>query len=848
LVAVTTISLSSVLAAVFCAIAADVCPRASKEMPQTTAPLTDAKDIFASLLVENSNRDATSFPDRVGEGRAIISSYRASDLLYEAPYRVRICPMDGLRGLIAADRPPMFHKLRRIHRVRHGKGRVMGKADFGRRRFLGASVAIAALAAGPLARAAEKARRLAGRWPAIAAPQPPRISHPIVQLGRKRDDVYSWMKFIPAKGERTRSNLPKPVAAMLAAESGYAEAMLEPLADLRAELAAAMLARSAGAIAALPFERDGWTYSSAIPPGAVHAVYSRRKGDGAEEMLLDEATRAAGLPYFRSTGHQPSPNHRWFVWAEDVIGNDRHRICIRDNRDGSVRTLVDKDAYGYGGLVFGPSSEWVFWIWRDARNRPTRLYRTAVDGRATELVYEEHDPAIFMGIRRTAADGFVALTLSGPDTAEVRLIRAGTESAEPVVVWPRRVGVLYDIDEWNGDLVATTDADDAFDGKLLRLDAGDFRIKSVLVPHRPGTPILSVHPFARGLVRLERIDGQHSVAILRADGSESRVAFPDPAYAIEVPAEQSYGAADVLIVHESPKSPRRWIKVGLSDGRQTVVQQQAVAHFDPDDYEVERLFAPAPDGEMVPITLLSRRGAPKDGSTPLLQYGYGAYGVPSDPEFSIPALALVDRGWRYAIAHVRGGSEKGRRWFLGGRKFTKRNSFTDFVASAEYLGREGYTAPGRVVAFGLSAGGLLVGASMNIAPTLWGGVIAKVPFVDMLNTMSDASHPLVPLFRPDWGDPLADPAAYDYIASISPYENVRAAAYPPLLCTAGLKDDRVSYWEPAKLVAEVRYRSTSGNPAMLLTNMDSGHQGSGDLKSEYAEAALFWAFAMRCVA
>lgn len=223
----------------------------------------------------------------------------------------------------------------------------------------------------------------------------------------------------------------------------------------------------------------------------------------------------------------------------------------------------------------------------------------------------------------------------------------------------------------------------------------------------------------------------------------------------------------------------------------------------------------------------------KDGRAPLLQYGYGAYGINSDPLFSIPALALADKGWRYAIAHVRGGSEKGRRWFLGGRKFTKRNSFTDFVACAEYLAAEGYTAKGKVVAYGLSAEGLLVGASMNIAPTLWGGVIAKVPFVDMLNTISDAAHPLVPLFRPDWGDPLAEERAYDYIASLSPYENVRAAPYPPLLCTTGLKDDRVAYWEPPKLVATVRHKSTSGNPAMLLTDMDSGHQGSGDLKSEY---------------
>lgn len=715
----------------------------------------------------------------------------------------------------------------------------------GRRAFMG-SAAMAALVLGNRAAWALD-QGGAGRWPKIAPPQSPRISHVIDQLGRQRDDAYSWMKFIPATGERTRDNLPDAVGAMLKAENAYADAILAPLAGERAKLLDAMLARASGDTAAPALEKDGWDYGSARPAGAAHAIYTRSKKGGKPEQLVDEAVRAKGQPYFRSTGHQPSPDHRYFAWAEDVIGNDRHRIVIRDNQSGVVRTIVDKDAYGYGGLVFAPSSRWLFWIWRDARNRPTRLYRTSVDGKVTDLVYEEKDPAIFMQVKRTAADGFIALTLAGPEIAEVRLVSATDETAAPAIVWPRKAGVLYDIDEWNGGLIALTDADDAFDMALLRLDPKSFRTLATLVPHRAGTPILQILPFKQALVRLERVDGLHRLVILRPDGSERTVAFDDPAYAIELPLEQSYGASSVMIVHQSPKSPRRWIRVDLVSGEQSVVQQQAVANFDPDDYEVERLFAPAPDGEMVPITLLSRRGAPKDGKAPLLQYGYGSYGVPSDPEFSIPALALVDRGWRYAIAHVRGGSEKGRRWFLGGRKFTKRNSFTDFIACAEHLAAEGYTAKGKVVAYGLSAGGLLVGASMNIAPTLWGGVIAQVPFVDMLNTMSDGAHPLVPLFRPDWGDPLADPKAYDYIASISPYENVRAAAYPPLLCTAGLKDDRVAYWEPAKLVAEVRRRSTSGNPALLHTDMDSGHQGSADLKSEYQQKALFWAFAMRCV-
>lgn len=715
----------------------------------------------------------------------------------------------------------------------------------GRRAFM-SSAAIAAILLGNRAAWALD-QGGTGLWPKVAPPQSPRISRVIDQLGRQRDDAYSWMKFIPASGERSRDNLPEAVGTMLKAENDYADAILAPLAGERAKLLDAMLARASSDVAAPALEKDGWDYESARPAGAAHAIYARSRKGGKPEQLVDEAARAKGQPYFRSTGHQPSPDHRYFAWAEDVIGNDRHRIVIRDNASGAVRTIVDKDAYGYGGLVFAPSSRWLFWIWRDARNRPTRLYRTSVDGKVTDLVYEEKDPAIFMQVKRTAADGFVALTLAGPETAEVRLVPAADETGVPVVVWPRKTGVLYEIDEWNGGLIALTDADDAFDMALLRLDPKSFRTLATLVPHRAGTPILQILPFGAALVRLERVDGLHRLVILHPNGSERVIAFDDPAYAIELPHEQSYDAASVMIVHQSPKSPRRWISVDLANGKQSVVQQQAVANFDPDDYEVERLLAPAPDGEMVPITLLSRRGAPKDGKAPLLQYGYGSYGVPSDPEFSIPALALVDRGWRFAIAHVRGGSEKGRRWFLGGRKFTKRNSFTDFIACAEYLAGEGYTAKGKVVAYGLSAGGLLVGASMNIAPTLWGGVIAQVPFVDMLNTMSDGAHPLVPLFRPDWGDPLADPKAYDYIASISPYENVQAAAYPPLLCTAGLKDDRVAYWEPAKLVAEVRRRSTSGNPALLHTDMDSGHQGSADLKSEYQQKALFWAFAMRCV-
>lgn len=716
---------------------------------------------------------------------------------------------------------------------------MASRAGFSRRTLL-QTIALSALAG--CAGGAGAGSGLSPASGGIAPPVAPRIPFPIEQLGRTRNDYYRWMKYIPETGTREMATLPEMIRAHLEAEAAYAEAVLAPARRLQPEIAAQMLARVPGNDTPPVIPLGGWAYASHYPEGTAHAVYTRAPlaEPGAAEVLLDEGERAAGAAYYRTTGHQPSPDHRYYAWAEDVIGNDRHRICIRDMEGGLVRVLVDEDAYGYGGLVFSPSSRFLFWIWRDARNRPTRVYRTPVGGGAAELVYEEADPAIFMQIKRTAAGGYVAITMSGPDTSEVWLVSAEDETGAPQLVFPRRDKVRYEVDEWAGRLVVLTD-EDALDNKLLVL-APDVAPET-LVAHRAGSQILEVFPFENGLLRLERQDGLHQLILLRADGSEHVIGFDEAAYAVSVPAGQDYAAARCRITFQSPRLPVQWMDVDLATGALSLVQKAGRAGYDPGDYVVERIFAAAPDGAQVPVTLLSRRGTPRDGAPPCLLYGYGAYGISSEPEFSVPALTLVDRGWTYAIAHVRGGSERGRQWFLDGRRLSKRNSFIDFVACAEHLCDLGVTRRGAVVAYGLSAGGLLVAGAMNEAPDMWAGVIAQVPFVDMLNTMSDADHPLVPLFRPDWGDPLADPAAYDYMFSISPYENVQATAYPPLLCTSGLKDDRVGYWEAAKLVAEVRHTSTGNAPAILVLDAEAGHQSSGGREAEFREMSLFWAFA-----
>ena len=684
---------------------------------------------------------------------------------------------------------------------------------------------------------------------AIQPPTPPRISFPIEQLGRHRNDPYHWMKYVPARGTRSVDNIPPMLRDHLVKENRYAEYMLRDVRGTQTEIHDQIMARLPVNQAAPPLKKGRWAYYDYYPADSAHVIYARKKsGEDAEEILLDEEKRAADHKYYRTTAHQPSPDHRYFTWAEDIKGNDRHRICVRDNVTGKTEIVVPSDAYGYGAVVFSPSSEWLYWIWRDARNRPTRVYRTSPETKDTILVYEEKDPAIFISIGRTAANGYIKIILAGPDTSEVHLISALDEARRPQILYPRKNGIYYEIEEWDSKLLLLTNANGAIDKKLLEISKDNLEIIDVLIANRSGREILSVVPFAKTLVRLERANGLHQLVLRQYDGSESSVTFDDPAYTIEIVPLQDYESPVCRVIYQSPKAPRQWIDIDLKSGKQTLVQQEAAPGFDPDDYIVERLFAPAPDGQLVPITLLSRRDRPQDGSASLLLYGYGAYGISSEPLFSVPATILADRGWSYAIAHVRGGSEKGQAWFLDGRKFRKRNSFTDFVACAQHLADHKITAKGNIVAYGLSAGGLLVAGAMNIAPEMWAGVIAKVPFVDMLNTMSDADHPLVPLFRPDWGDPLSDPKAYDYIESISPYENVRAAPYPPLLCTAGLKDDRVGYWEPAKLVAEVRRQSTSKNSAIFLIDLESGHQGSGNRNDEMSEISLFWGFAEQSIA
>ena len=717
-----------------------------------------------------------------------------------------------------------------------------------RRRHLLAAAIAAAWPAAPVLAGVASARRTGaaskprGPVPPVTPIRPKRIE----QLGRVRIDDYAWLRDPQYKAFLVgRRELDPEIRVHLEAENAYADAVLAPTRAAQARWRAAMAAYGAETGETPPVPRGGFIYGTLVRPGEDHVVHVRRAvAGGPEQTLLDEQARSRGQSYYRVIEAQPSPDHTLFAWLEDVHGSDRHRVCVHDLRTGEIRSW--EDAYGWEGLTVSPDSQWIFWTWRDAFGRPAKVFRTPARGEiAHTLVYEETDPGLLLSLGRTASNAWCTIRAHGPDLDEWRLIPAAAPTDAPRLMQPREPGLHYEIDDWGGRLVVLTDAGGAVDGQLMTAskDALGRAGWTPLRPTRAGVDILELRAFRDHLAWRQREDGRLSVVVRDRAGDERAVAFDEVAGDLEFDAVQDFDGTQVRLVHQSPRTPPRWLAVDLRTGEQQVLAETRVRGFDPARYDVQRLYAPAADGETVPITLVTRRGLRADGRAPLLVYGYGAYGISSEATFSVPVTALVDRGWAYAIAHVRGGAEKGRRWFLDGRRFSKRNSFTDFNACTDHLVSVGYGAPGRCVAYGLSAGGLLMGGAMNLRPDRYAGVIAQVPFVDMLNTMSDTTHPLVPVFRPDWGDPLADARAYDYIASISPYENVADAAYPMVLATAGLRDDRVSYWEPAKWVAKLRAHTSSGRPILFRVNMTAGHQSASGASDALAQMALFWAFA-----
>jgi oligopeptidase B len=694
--------------------------------------------------------------------------------------------------------------------------------------------------------------------PAAPRAEPPRAEkrpHVLEAHGVRFEDPYAWLKAENwREALRDPKVLPADIRAYLEAENAYATTILEPLDLLKRDLVAEMRGRIKEDDSSVPVRDGPFDYAVRHREGGQHPLVVRRKaGDEAapEELLLDGDALAQGRAFFQLGSWSPSPDHRLLAWSADEAGSEFLTIRIRSTDAGADLDDVTPDSTGAAVWAADGKSYW--YVRLDAEHRALEVWRHVLGTPNAEdsLVFKEADPGWFVGVEETRSGAFCVVTVSDHDTTEVHLIDRTAPDSAPRIVYPRQAGVRYEIDhhpdfEGRSTLFVRTNEGDAVDFKLMAADADDPSRSRELVPHEAGVYLLDHAVTARHLVRLERFEALPRIVVRNLGaGDEHRIAFPEAAYSLGVSSGPTFDTDLTRFVYSSPATPSETWDYDMGSRERALRKRQEIpSGHDPADYVVRRLLAPAPDGETVPVTVLHRADLQPDGSTPCLLYGYGAYGMAMPASFSGARLSLVDRGFVYAIAHIRGGAEKGWGWYLDGKLARKTNTFTDFIAAAEHLCAQGLTAPGSIVAHGGSAGGMLMGAVANMRPDLFAAILAEVPFVDVLATMMDDTLPLTPPEWPEWGDPIRDQEAFERIRGYSPVDNVAPRAYPAILALAGLTDPRVTYWEPAKWVARLRDATTSDRPIALRTNMDAGHGGASGRFDRLEEVAIAYAFAL----
>jgi oligopeptidase B len=683
--------------------------------------------------------------------------------------------------------------------------------------------------------------------PPAARREPKRIE----QLGRVRVDNYAWMKDDNwQQVMREPLTLRADIRDHLTAENAYTKAMMLSTEALQERIYQEMRGRVKEDDTGVPSPDGPWDYYRRFETGAQHPKYVRtpRGADGPEQVLLDVDAQAKGKGFYKVISAQHAPNHGLFAYAVDAQGSEIYTVRVKDLASGEEFAHAIGNCTG--DFVWSPDAQFIFWTYRDDNGRPARIYRRPARGGEDVLVYDEPDEGFFLGVHVSESRAYIIIHAGHHASSETHIIPASNPQAAPLLFAPRQDDVLYSVTHWNDAWYILTNADAAIDFKIMRAEIGrtaraDWR---EFIPHEAGRYIMGLEATKDYLVRAERVNALPRAMVRHKHGEEHAIALDEEAYALELMGGYEYETSTQRYIYNSPTTPMQWFDYDMAKRTRVLRKSQEIpSGHDPAKYEARRLFAVAPDGAQVPITVLMLRGAKLDGAAPLFLYGYGAYGISLDADFSIRRFSLVDRGWIYALAHVRGGAEMGFGWFQDGRKDKKKNSFTDFVACAEALIAQGYTRAGRIVCEGRSAGGMLMGAIANLRPDLWAGVIAGVPFVDVLNTMSDAALPLTPPEWPEWGNPLEDGAAYDYIASYSPYDNIDAKPYPAILATGGLTDPRVTYWEPSKWVAKLREAAPAGKPALLKINMDAGHAGAAGRFEFLRELAHDYAFALKAV-
>ncbi|MEO6548496.1 MAG: S9 family peptidase [Ferruginibacter sp.] len=684
---------------------------------------------------------------------------------------------------------------------------------------------------------------IAYNWPDnLHAPVAEIIPYEMLAHGDQRIDNYYWMNDFFRKSQQSYK-----VVAHLEAENKYYAAMMAGTELLQQNLYTEMKARIKEQDESVPVFKNGYYYYSCLIEGKDYFVYCRKKEslDAPEEILLDVNTMAEGHSYYSATGFAVSPDNTLLAYGIDTHSRREYAIYIKNIASGEIYNEVIMGTEG--SAVWANDNKTIFYT---SKNPVTLLsekikkHQLGSDPATDEVVYTEMDPSNYIGVGKTKSQKFILIISQATLSSEVRWINADQAGDSFEIFQPRMKEVLYQVDHANDTFYIRTNLQ-AKNFKIVTCkennkEAGDW---NDLVPHNDNVLISGFDLFKNYLAINERKDGLTQIRILHTLYNTSHhLQFEEAAYLAGASTNPDYDTDTMRFNYTSLTTPNSVFDYNMeTKERKLMKEQEVVGGYDSTAFKTDRLFATAADGTKVPVSLVYKKGFNKDGGGPLLLYAYGAYGISSDPYFSSIRLSLLNRGFAFAIAHIRGGQELGRYWYEDGKMLKKKNSFTDFISCAEFLIAEGYTSPAHLYANGGSAGGLLMGAIANMRPELWNGIIAAVPFVDVVTTMSDPSIPLTTNEYDEWGNP-ADEESYQYMKSYSPYDNVEEQDYPNMLVTTGLHDSQVQYFEPAKWVAKLRAMKTGNNKIFLYTNMEAGHGGASGRYKPLIDKAREYAF------
>jgi oligopeptidase B len=675
-----------------------------------------------------------------------------------------------------------------------------------------------------------------------------KVPHEFKENGGSRVDNYYWMKLTDEqKNAEKKDEQTSKVLNYLTAENDYLKSELKHTEALQEKIYNEIVGRIKQTDESVPYKKNGYWYYTRYEQGQEYPIYCRKKGEltAAEEVLLNVNEMAKGHDYYSITGLTVSEDNKLLAYGEDSVSRRRYTIYVKDLKSGKIADTPIANTEG--GVTWANDNKTFFYTKKDSltlRSRWIVRHQLGVDPKKDVNVYEESDDTFYTGIYKTKSDKFLVIWSGSTLTNDYQILDANTPMGKFKNFTPRERGLEYSIDHYKDKFYVVTNLD-AKNFKLMetpdsKTEKSNWKEK---IAHRQDTLLSGIELFKNYMVLSERAKASTLMRVIdQTTGAKHYLDFGEPAYTVFPSINEEFDTDLLRYGYTSLTTPSSTYDYNMKTKERVLLkQQEVVGGYNPENYVTERIWAPADDGTEIPMSIVYKKGIEKNGENPTLIYGYGSYGSSTDPTFSIPRLSLLDRGFVYAIAHIRGGQEMGRQWYDDGKMFKKMNTFTDFVDCSEFLISEKYTNPNKLFAMGGSAGGLLMGAVVNIAPQLYKGVVAKVPFVDVITTMLDEDIPLTTGEFDEWGNPK-NPESYMYMLKYSPYDQVKPQNYPNMLVTTGLHDSQVQYWEPAKWVAKLREMKTDNNKLLLRTNMETGHGGTTGRFKVYKEIAQEYAF------